>query len=135
MIEYKTINKLNRKTIIELYKSAKWTNYTKNPEKLFKGIQNSLYTLGAFKKNQLIGLIRIVGDGYTIVYIQDIIVHPNHQSKGIGQELMKKILIRYEFVRQKILLADHHEGLDRFYKKMGFIPSPESGLTCYVRLD
>lgn len=72
-MEYKEISNERSDEILALYSSVNWTNYTKNPDNLLKGIQNSLYVLGAFNENQLIGLIRIVGDRYTIIYIQDLI--------------------------------------------------------------
>jgi len=94
-----------------------------------------LYILGAFQEDRLIGLIRVIGDGYTIIYIQDLLVHPNYQGIGIGQELMRKILKRYETVRQKVLLANTNKTLDFFYQKTGFSPSSDLNLTCYVRLN
>lgn len=64
-------------------------------------IDNSLSVITAWENNKLIGLIRVIGDGYTIVYIQDILVHPNFQNKNIGTQLMTRILNKYKDVRQK----------------------------------
>ncbi|MEM8524643.1 MAG: GNAT family N-acetyltransferase [Bacteroidota bacterium] len=133
--EYKGIIKVNTQSILDLYQSVNWTNYTKNSIALLKGIENSLCTIGAFREEQLIGLIRIVGDGYTIIYIQDILVHPNHQRNGVGQELMKRALNKYSMVRQKVLLADTSDELNHFYQKMGFTPTVNLDLICHVRLD
>lgn len=135
MIEYKTISKANKKDIIDLYESVNWTNYTQNPNSLLQGIQNSLCLIGAFKGNRIIGLIRIIGDGCTIIYVQDLLVHPEYQYQGIGQELMRKILNEYVHVRQKVLLTDTSEMLDSFYRKTGFISASSLGLTCYVKLS
>lgn len=43
--------------------------------------------------NQLQGIIRVVGDGYTIVWIQDILVFPDQQRKGVGSALIQPDLI------------------------------------------
>ena len=64
-------------------------------------IDNSLSVITAWENNKLIGLIRVIGDGYTVVYIQDILVHPNFQNKNIGTQLMTRILNKYKDVRQK----------------------------------
>lgn len=52
-------------------------------------------------EQQLIGLIRSVGDGETILYIQDLLVHPAYQNKGIGTQLIEKMVQAYPKVRQK----------------------------------
>lgn len=62
----------------KLYEKVGWTNYTENIDKLKNGIRNSLLTLGAFDGEKLLGIIRIVGDKYTIIYIQDILVDPSY---------------------------------------------------------
>ncbi|MEL6717476.1 MAG: GNAT family N-acetyltransferase [Bacteroidota bacterium] len=135
MIHFNTVSSLHNEAIIKLYKSVNWTNYTNRSGILLKGIQNSLYILGAFKEDKLIGLIRIIGDGYTIIYIQDLLVHPNYQQKGIGQKLVDKILNQYNSVRQIVLLADTNEILDNFYQKVGFKTVNTLGLTCHARLN
>ena len=48
----------------------------------------------------------MVGDGYTILYIQDLLVHPDFARQGIGSRLLLRILGKYESVYQKILLTD-----------------------------
>jgi len=60
--------------ILSLYESVGWTAYTDRPYVLRKGIENSLLCLAAFEGDRLIGLIRAVGDGQTVVLIQDILV-------------------------------------------------------------
>ena len=35
---------------------------------------------------------RIVGDGAFYFYIQDIVVHPDHQGKGIGKEILNALM-------------------------------------------
>jgi ribosomal protein S18 acetylase RimI-like enzyme len=69
---------------------------------IYKPYENLLTLLGAYGENDLVGIIRVVGDGHSIVYIQDIIVRPNHQRNGIGSILLlKKVLSMYSHVYQK----------------------------------
>lgn len=35
---------------------------------------------------------RIVGDGAIYFYIQDIVVHPDYHNKGIGSEIMNRLV-------------------------------------------
>ena len=66
----------NEDEILRLYTSVGWTAYTDQPDMLKKGFANSLLTLAAYENNRLLGIIRAVGDGCTIVFIQDILVYP-----------------------------------------------------------
>ena len=68
--------------ILELYKSVGWSNYYENPELLKEAYKNSLFIVGAYSDDKLIGIIRVVGDGCSIIYVQDIIVAPAYQRKG-----------------------------------------------------
>ena len=62
--------------LLGLYTSVGWTNYTDNPEMLRNAYINSLKIYGAYVDNKLIGIIRVVGDGYSVIFIQDLLVHP-----------------------------------------------------------
>ena len=58
--------------ILCLYTDAGWKAYTEDPDNLRKGYENSLLVLAAYEGDALQGIIRVVGDGQTIVFIQDI---------------------------------------------------------------
>ena len=64
--EYRTYNE---QEILPLYTSVGWTAYTDAPDTLRQGFEHSLLTLAAYENGQLVGLIRTVGDGYTIVFV------------------------------------------------------------------
>lgn len=115
--EYKTYHETE---ILNLYASVGWAAYTDYPELLRKGFENSMLTLAAYEGDQLLGIIRTVGDGHTIVFVQDILVFPEHQRKGIGTALLQAILDRYSHVRQIELATDNTPKTIAFYKSMGF---------------
>lgn len=110
----------NEEEILHLYQSVGWINYVNNPKMLRNAYANSLKILGAYESEKLVGIIRTVGDGSSIVYIQDIVVLPEYQRQGIGRTLLKEILERYQNVYQKILFTDNTERTIRFYKSVGF---------------
>lgn len=57
-----------------------------------KALNNSLYSIVAVEGDKTIGVGRIIGDGGLYYYIQDLIVHPDYQNKGIGKRLMKELM-------------------------------------------
>ena len=122
--EYKIFNEAE---ILRLYRSVGWTAYTDQPEVLRKGFESSMLTLAAYEGNQLLGIIRAVGDGHTIVFVQDILVFPEYQRKGIGTALLQAMLDRYSHVRQIELATDNTPKTIAFYKAMGFCEMSEIG--------
>lgn len=107
--------------IMTLYAENGWTAYTKNKEALFRGIRNSLDTIGVYDQEQLIGFIRTIGDQETIIYIQDILVLPKYQRQGIGKKLLTDVISKYDHVRQIILTTDNTEKTRLFYESVGMI--------------
>ncbi|MGL5675077.1 MAG: GNAT family N-acetyltransferase [Cellulosilyticaceae bacterium] len=130
-VTLKKYEQYNENEILELYNSVGWVNYTNNPEMLKNAFNNSLTILGAYEGERLIGIIRVVGDGHSIIYIQDIIVLPEYQRRGIGSRMLKEILRLYAHVYQKILLTENQPDTVAFYKKMNFIPDFEMGCVAF----
>lgn len=120
MIHYKETAQITRKDLDYLYSSVGWLAYTNNLDRLKDAIDNSLSVITAWDNDKLIGLTRVIGDGYTIIYIQDILVHPDFQNKNIGTQLMSKVLSKYKDVRQKTLLTEDAPDVRHFYEKFGF---------------
>lgn len=117
IIEYASYNE---QEILSLYASVGWTAYTEHPDTLRRGFENSLLILGAYEGEQLAGIIRAVGDGHTVVFVQDILVFPDFQRKGIGSALLRAVLDRYSNVRQIELTTDNTEKLLHFINPWAF---------------
>ncbi len=120
--------------LVSLYNSVGWSAYTNDPSKLLRAVQASLRVVTARLDGNLVGLVRIVGDGETIVYIQDILVHPSAQRTGFGRQLMASALEPYGDVRQKVLLTDDDPGQVAFYQTLGFteIRNLPHATNCFV---
>ncbi|MFB6732662.1 hypothetical protein ACFCVW_30145 [Bacillus mobilis] len=63
-----------------LYTDVQWYAYTKDIEVPSQDIWQSLEVITAWVGEELVGLIRIVGDGLTSIYIQDILVLNAYQN-------------------------------------------------------
>ncbi|MDZ5254069.1 GNAT family N-acetyltransferase [Clostridium sp. LIBA-8841] len=107
------------KDILYLYNDVGWSSYTKDIDTLMKSIENSLKVITVWDKALLVALIRVVGDGHSIIYIQDILVLRKYQNKGIGKILVEIILDKYKNTRQKVLLTDKQIRLFHFIKRLG----------------
>ena len=85
-------------------------------------IHRSIYSVLVKDNNETIGMGRIVGDGAIYFYIQDIVVHPDHQGNGLGQKIMQA-LVDYlkDHAPEKAfvgLFASH--GKVEFYERFHF---------------
>lgn len=126
-------NGYKEKEILGLYADVGWKAYTQDPESLRKGYENSLLVLAAYEGEELMGIIRAVGDGQTIVFIQDILVYNRYQRQGIGTALLNAVLERYHNVRQIELVTDNTEKTIAFYRSVGLRPLHEFGCCGFMR--
>lgn len=120
--------------IINLYQSVGWTNYLERISVLEEAYVNSLCVIGAYDNEKLVGIIRAVGDGQTIVFVQDIIVLPEYQRKGIGTKLLKAVMDKFHDVYQMELLTDNTEKTKAFYRSVGFTASDDIGCVAFIRM-
>lgn len=92
-----------------------------------------LFAIGAYDQNQLVGLIKVVGDGLTITYIQDLLVNPAYQRRRIGTKLINSVLKKYDSVRQKVLLTENTVKTRMFYESCDFNPCDKYNLTAFYK--
>ena len=120
--------------VLRLYNDAGWLAYTEKPEQLMRALERSLYLVCAYEDGQLCGLLRAVGDGCTILYIQDILVEHAHRRAGVGCRMVEMLLAAYPDVRQKVLMTDETPEMHGFYESLGFCPAEQMGLTAFYYL-
>ncbi|WMM25497.1 GNAT family N-acetyltransferase [Tissierella sp. MB52-C2] len=134
-ITYKYFKNFKQEDIKALYDDAEWISYTKDLPRLMKAIESSLMVISAWDGDKLVGLVRVVGDGLTIIYVQDILVLQSYKKKGIGSKLLKFILDEYKDVRQKVLLTDEREETRRFYEANGFFSCDNGMVVAFAKFD
>ena len=106
--------------VFYLYQAVGWTNYTNQPQMLERALSHSLAIYLALDGDTVVGLIRLVGDGFSSVFVQDLIVLPSYQRQGIGGSLMKEALEDFKETYQVQLATEETEKNVGFYRSMGF---------------
>ena len=106
--------------VLHLYQAVGWTNYTNQPQMLEQALSHSLAIYLALDGDAVVGLIRLVGDGFSSVLVQDLIVLPSYQRQGIGSSLMKEALEDFKEAYQVQLATEQTEKNVGFYRSMGF---------------
>ena len=132
-MEIKEYTEFKPNEILDLYTQVGWTAYTENMPALEQGYKNSLLVLAAYENDELLGIARVVGDKFTIILVQDILVYPKYQRQGIGTALLKAVLDRYSDVRQLQLVTDNTAKTVAFYKSLGFLNFSEMGCCGFMR--
>ena len=115
--------------LVALYSSVGWTNYTKNPSMLAEAVKASLWQLAVYDEKELVAYIRLVGDGHSVIFVQDLLVRPDHQRQGIGRKLLKEALATFPTVYQRLLVTECSEKNLAFYQSLGFVELSEQACT------
>ena len=120
MISVRKQDLVNINDILHLYQAVGWTNYTHQPQMLEQALSHSLAIYLALDGDAVVGLVRLVGDGFSSVFVQDLIVLPSYQRQGIGSALMKEALGDFKDAYQVQLVTDQTEKTLGFYHSLGF---------------
>lgn len=92
----------------------------KPPEALATVFGNSRFTCFAYANGVLVGAGRSLADGLDCAYIAGGAVHPDHQGRGLGTAIMRR-LVELSRGHKKIILYAN-PGAEPFYEKLGFLP-------------
>ena len=115
--------------LLALYNSVGWTNYPNNPAMLEEAVKASLWQLGVYDEKELVAYIRLVGDGHSVLLVQDLLVRPDNQRQGIGKKLLEEALATFPNVYQRLLVTERSEKNLSFYQSLGFVELSEQAST------
>ena len=116
-IQYSQTRELEADLVLALYRANGWSAAGK-PKALMNGLANSDSLWTAWDADRLVGLGNAISDGHLVVYYSHLLVLPDYQRRGIGRELMRRLMAKYEGFHQHMLVADA-QAID-FYRRLGF---------------
>lgn len=120
--------------LFAIYEREGWTQYCKDKAQLRESIDKSLKLICIRKNSELVGFVRLLGDGINTVVIQDVIVKKEERRNGYGTKLIDSILYEYKDVRQIVLICDKKDELMAFYSKSGLRRIEEYECVCFGKL-
>ena len=113
-----------------LYDSVGWGSYDKEITK--QALDNTYYSVSVYDNDKIIGYGRLIGDTICFMYIHDIMVLPEYQSKKIGTMIMNKLLEEINHIKEKhpdvLVYLGASKNKEGFYEKFGFITREKAGL-------
>lgn len=119
-MDFKIIHRLP--TVAEYARLRKLAGWWETDEHATaNALKNSLFCAVAMHHDAVVGTGRIIGDGLYF-YIQDLIVHPEFQCKGIGRSLMKELMdyLRANTEPGTFIGLMAAKGLETYYRGFGF---------------
>ncbi len=125
-----TFNVEIRKLRVEEYQSLrKTTGWDMLEDKVVSAaLENDLFSLCVYDNEKLIGMGRVVGDGFIYFYIQDIVVIPEYKGKGVGKLIMENVeaYLSKTANNNSFIGLMAAEGVKEFYYKFGYRERPDS---------
>ena len=111
------------------------TGFRNRPiEQVEKALENDLLDVVAIVNDEVVGMGRLVGDSVMYWYLQEIIVLPQFQGKGIGTSIVNYLLDYIKkhtsdgtFTSVGLTAA---EGKSTFYERFGF--QNNNGMNLYI---
>ncbi len=112
--------------ILGLYQAADWWEDAADPDPrdVSRLVAGSHCFLAAFSEGRLVAMGRVLSDGVSDAYIQDVTVEKTMRRRGIGSRLIQRIVERLnaDGIRWIGLIATGNT--DEFYRPLGFRPVP-----------
>lgn len=108
---------ITEQEVVSLYRANNWSSAEK-PVQLMAALRNSDSLITARISGVLVGIGNAISDGCLVVYYPHMLVHPEHQKKGIGRKMMEAMKEKYSSFHQQMLTADG--DAIAFYESLGF---------------
>ena len=101
------------------------TGFIERPlQQVEMALKNGLFNVSAICDGKVVGMGRLVGDGAMYWYLQEIVVLPEYQGKGIGKSIVNRLI---EYIKSTAIPGTIIDvgltavkGKEPFYEKFGF---------------
>lgn len=117
-IYYSMERSFSVKDIENLYESVGWLS-ARYGERLVQAFQKAGLVISAWEGERLVGLAEVLDDGELTAYIHYLLVRPEYQRQGIGEELLELVKKRYKDYLYLIVISEERKNV-AFYEKSGF---------------
>jgi len=123
-ITVRLVRSWNEHEIAELYRVGGWWKEEYRESEIPALIRGSFLFAVAVQKTsgRAVGMGRVISDGVSDAYIQDLVVLPSCRGSGVGKQLVQALVThcRNEGINWIGLVAE--PATEEFYRPLGFAP-------------
>lgn len=111
-----------------LFRSSGWTEAFEVPaDRLAASLPHAWYALCARRDGRIVGTGLVLSDGVLHALIVDVIVLPEMRGRGVGTEIMKRLVARCREAGVLQIQLFSARGKRGFYEGLGFVARPDDG--------
>lgn len=122
-IRYEIVKDAPSSRILHLYRAAGWWQEEDGPDDLKTVdaiIANSFCFVIAISGGEIIGMGRVISDGVSDAYIQDVTVLAEHRGQGYGKGIVRRLLQELRERKLQWIGLISEPGYESFYTSLGF---------------
>lgn len=110
--------------IVALYRAGGWWKDEYNPAEIPGLIKGSFAFAVAIDETggRAVGMGRVISDGVSDAYIQDLVVLPSYRKQGAGKALLRALLSACNKAGLSWIALIAEPGSEPFYRELGFSP-------------
>ncbi len=119
---YEVVTSAPIEAVVELYQAGGWWQESPEAREIIPNmIRGSFcFMIARDARGRIVGMGRVISDGFSDGYIQDVVVLKHLRGKGVGRELVLR-LAQYCVEKKLVWIALVAEpGTYGFYQKLGF---------------
>lgn len=125
-IVYEIVESLPVEAVVELYRAGKW--WREDPgwrDVIPRMVRGSFCFLAAREAGgRIVGMGRVISDGVSDAYIQDVVVLESHRGRGIGREIVRRLTARCVEAGLSWIGLVAEPGTRAFYEPLGYRVMP-----------
>jgi ribosomal protein S18 acetylase RimI-like enzyme len=121
-LEIRLVNEWDIHQIVELYRAGGWWKENYDEKGIPSLIAGSFLFAVAVDTviNKAVGMGRVISDGISDGYIQDLVVLPEYRKSGIGNRIVSKLIVACKKRGLNWIGLISQPGCEQFYEKLGF---------------
>lgn len=116
----KIVDSVDEEAAVQIYREAGWWRDEYNPSFINDAVAGSFKFAAAFHGDRLIGIGRLISDGVSDAYIQDVAVLRGFRGRGVGSEIIRRLVAEARASGIDWIALIGEPGTEGFYQRLGF---------------
>ena len=117
-VDFRNTKQVDWSQLLQLQRGAPWSR-NRSLEQLRKAIDHSQLVITGWYENILIACARVLTDYVYRAIVFDVIVHPDFQGRGIGRELMRRV-VEDPSLKEVEYFFLYTQDKEEFYRRIGW---------------